>query len=773
ICGNSITETGETCDDGNTVTEACAYGLTSCTVCGTVCTNVAGATSYCGDNNRNVANGETCDNGALNGTPLNCNLTCSGITASICGNSITETGETCDDGNTVTEACAYGLTSCTVCGSVCTNVAGAISYCGDSNPDAANGETCDDGALNGTPLNCNLTCSGIAASVCGNSIVEGSEVCDDGNASNYGYCNFSCMARTYCGDTVIQGGVNGPNGASPALDEQCEFGNLNGATCNSLGYLSGALSCSSCTFNVSGCSNCGDGTCNGAETLATCPSDCTVCGDTIITPPEICDSNSQVCTTGSGYPGLQSCGASCSSWNTCVTALFCGDSICNGTETGVSCANDCSVCGDGVCTGLETTASCSSDCSTCGDGLITGSEACDDSGIVVGDGCGNTCSVELGFSCVGEPSICTPLCGNGFSDAGEACDDGNSVTETVADCPYGTSCIFCNDACDTVLNFTAPYCGDSTTNGPETCDFGAVQNNDPDCIYGLESCVVCVGDCSMEITGNSSYCGDGIYDPANEECDFDTGSLSIGGDGCSSSCTVETGYTCDIIDGTYKCVYSCGNGNFQPLAPYNEECDAGGENGIRCYANNYGADCQWCTGSCKLSTVVGKKCGDGSLYKSKEQCDDGGTANSDGCNYLCQKETGWKCDAYSPCKPISGDGYCIGGAYENCANNFGDCGPCSVRQIFTASRGQAFGAVGNLIKSITDMFPVPQLRIGIPGLNLNKAGIDSPPEITIGIPSGLIGAQSRTPFRINGSERFITIDNAGSDPDAPIDITFE
>ena len=49
---------GEACDDGNTVTESCAYGETSCTVCDASCGEVAGTTSYCGDGTLDAVNGE-------------------------------------------------------------------------------------------------------------------------------------------------------------------------------------------------------------------------------------------------------------------------------------------------------------------------------------------------------------------------------------------------------------------------------------------------------------------------------------------------------------------------------------------------------------------------------------------------------------------------------------------------------------------------------------------------------------------------------------------
>src|SRR3989344_9209259 len=60
VCGNGIPESGEQCDDGNIVTETCAYGVTSCTVCTSTCYNVPGITSYSGDGSCNKYDGETC-----------------------------------------------------------------------------------------------------------------------------------------------------------------------------------------------------------------------------------------------------------------------------------------------------------------------------------------------------------------------------------------------------------------------------------------------------------------------------------------------------------------------------------------------------------------------------------------------------------------------------------------------------------------------------------------------------------------------------------------
>ena len=42
------------------------------------------------------------------------------------------------------------------------------------------------------------------------------------------------------------------------------------------------------------------------------------------------------------------------------------------------------------------------------------------------DGCSSTCLKEHGYTCLGEPSICT-FCGNGEVEGKEKCDDGNST----------------------------------------------------------------------------------------------------------------------------------------------------------------------------------------------------------------------------------------------------------------------------------------------------------------------------------------------------------
>ena len=45
---------------------------------------------------------------------------------------------------------------------------------------------------------------------------------------------------------------------------------------------------------------------------------------------------------------------------------------------------------------------------TCGNGAVRLAEQCDDGNTDDGDGCSATCTVEAGWECTGEPSVCVP-----------------------------------------------------------------------------------------------------------------------------------------------------------------------------------------------------------------------------------------------------------------------------------------------------------------------------------------------------------------------------
>ena len=70
----------------------------------------------------------------------------------------------------------------------------------------------------------------------------------------------------------------------------------------------------------------------------------------------------------------------------------------------------------------------------CGNGIIESGEQCDDEDTQNGDGCSQTCQIESGWSCSGEPSVCQPNC---------PVPDGSSYDchcENNSDCPAGLTC---------------------------------------------------------------------------------------------------------------------------------------------------------------------------------------------------------------------------------------------------------------------------------------------------------------------------------------------
>jgi hypothetical protein len=187
-------------------------------------------------------------------------------------------------------------------------------------------------------------------SICGNGIAERGEACDgsdikDAACQTFGFaagqlaCSADCRLDTsacscgsgLCGNAVLDSG------------EECDQGQLGGASCESLGHERGPLTCGDgCRFDVGACGsgNCGDGLVDGAEecdqgnldgnscgtlgfasgTLSCaggCKLDVTscegsavpVCGNGITEGLEECDSSNVMCSAGDvcGVDGPSSC----------------------------------------------------------------------------------------------------------------------------------------------------------------------------------------------------------------------------------------------------------------------------------------------------------------------------------------------------------------------------------------------------------------------------------------------------------------------------------
>ncbi|RJS26239.1 hypothetical protein DRW03_06955 [Corallococcus sp. H22C18031201] len=313
----------------------------------------------------------------------------------------------------------------------------------------------------------------------------------------------------------------------------------------------------------------------------------------------------------------------------------------------------------------------------CGDGVISLREECDDGNTANGDGCSNSCGIEPGYGCTGQPSTCAATCGNGALNPGEQCDDGNSKS--------GDGC---NASCRVEGGYSCPTegkacvktCGNGAIDPGEQCDDGNVFDSD-----GCSAaCRIERGyECSDVPSKCATLCGNGHLDPG-ELCDDGNSNL---GDGCSNACTLELGYACPVVG--QPCVKTCGNGQVDP----GEQCDDGNLTPL----DGCGTECRAepgyaCSQPAAGPSVCVATCGNGTV-DANETCDDGNKKAGDGCSQGCLVETGYACSgAPSACVTVCGDGITTGS--EKCDDGNTQAGDgCSA--TCTVEPGWSCPAPGN------------------------------------------------------------------------------
>jgi len=176
--------------------------------------------------------------------------------------------------------------------------------------------------------------------------------------------------------------------------------------------------------------------------------------------------------------------------------------------------------------------------------------------------------------------------------------------------------------------------------------------------------------------GTDPTCGNGLVE-APERCDDDN---EQPGDGCSTSCRIETGFTCDAGEPT-SCDENCGDGRLVGAEAKAGGCDDDNDQpGDGCSASCTVENDWFCSGA---PSTCSRTCGNGEIEGS-EGCDDGNSADGDGC-FACATETGFACsDEPSRCTTTCGDGTrasseeCDDGntTLEACAYGVESCSVC-------------------------------------------------------------------------------------------------
>ncbi|HJL18408.1 MAG TPA: DUF4215 domain-containing protein [Sandaracinaceae bacterium LLY-WYZ-13_1] len=372
--------------------------------------------------------------------------------------------------------------------------------------------------------------------------------------------------------------------------EECDGTALDGQTCVSLGYVAGELTClPDCTFDKTVCEE-------------------DACGNGAIDDGEACDGaelDDQTCASlGFVGGGTLACDASCD---------------------------------------FDT-----SDCRACGDGSVDEGEECDGSDLD-----GVDCEAR-GFtdgelacdaSCAFDESGCFDAsCGDGTRGGSEDCDGSDLGGASCADVGFYDGTLGCNADC-TYRVADCHNCGNGSIEGIEECDGSDLGSAGCTTLGFTMGSLGCTATCTYDTSGcSTAACGNGSLE-SGEECDDGNAADT---DGCTSSCTVEAGWTC--VGTPSSCSPICGDGRVLG----GEDCDGTDLNGESCTSRGFDGGALACA-SCAFdeSGCTTTSCGNGSIEPSAgEECDDGNTVSFDGCDSSCHVDAGY----YLPVRLRDGDG---------------------------------------------------------------------------------------------------------------------
>ena len=289
-----------------------------------------------------------------------------------------------------------------------------------------------------------------------------------------------------------------------------------------------------------------------------------------------------------------------------------------------------------------------------GDGIRIGNDSskCDDGNTSDGDGWSSLCIVESGWAWSGGSSSSkdnwVDICGDGkrYSSASSFCDDGNTSNNDGWDSFWMTEpgWIWSGGTHTTKDTWTEIW-GDSkrfNTLSTYWDDGNVISNDGWSSTCQIENGWSCSGGTSSTKDTWNEIWGDGFkYNVLSSYCDD---ANIVDGDGCSSSWGVEAGWQWSGGSSSSKDTWSeiCGDGKrFNSISTY---CDDGNSINGDGWSSSCSIEAGWsCSGgnSSTKDTCI-DYWGDGVKYGSvSTSWDDGNVINNDGWSSSWSIETGW------------------------------------------------------------------------------------------------------------------------------------
>ncbi|HYC55604.1 MAG TPA: hypothetical protein VEL28_11795, partial [Candidatus Binatia bacterium] len=445
----------------------------------------------------------------------------------------------------------------------------------------------------------------VGCPVCGNSEIDETETCDDGNTQNGDGCSNDCQNENCIAQTP----------GYPAVPLCSDDDGCTTDTCNT------AVNGGTCQHSA----GCNDG--------IPCTSDVCVSDACVFTPINANCVDDNVCTNGvcSAQTGCNFIpnAEACDDGNFCTIADTCSNSQCGGQAR---------VCTDGIDCTID---SCNEVTDAC---QFTASDAqCDNGTFCDGvETCSDVAGCEDGLpvDCEGESDTCNQgvcdeeanACGTDPINEGGDCDDGNFCTVddtcqngvctgTPRSCDDGVGCTV--DSCDEnagacVNTGSDALCQDDVfCDGSEICntDSGCMDGTPPDCSGSSGSCTI--GACN-EITDSC------VGLPTNEGNICDDSLFCTVSDTCQTGVCTGSPMDCSNLDD--ECMEGVCNEDANACQAQNSNQGGGCDDGDECTEND---TCN--AGVCAGTEIpsCGQVCGNGEV-EAPEDCDDGNTQFSPG-----------------------------------------------------------------------------------------------------------------------------------------------